>query len=133
MRHVMVWVLLLAAVSIGRAETFHVTTNGQDVVTRDGRSEAAAWASLAFACEHLPAGTHTIRIGPGDFTATRTSHLPAGVTVVGNGGDGEKPTRIVASVDWKFCYRPARGLCESRGWTVAEILPQRLRESVRPR
>jgi Right handed beta helix region len=93
--------LLLAKFAL-RAETFYVATDGMDDASRDGREERKAWASLAFASEHLPKGAHTIRVGAGDFIATRAAWLPADVSVIGNGLKGDKATRIVAAPTWKL-------------------------------
>ncbi|MGF1581612.1 MAG: right-handed parallel beta-helix repeat-containing protein [Gemmataceae bacterium] len=92
--------------SVAAADTFYVSTGGKDLEGRNGRSWDTAWKSLAYACEQVPEGKHTIRVGSGTFVATRTAHPQSGVTIVGNGRFGKKMTRIVASKNWKLVDEP---------------------------
>ena len=94
-------VLLALAANAVHADTFHVAPAGQDADSRDGKSAEAAWRSLAYACERVPAGDHTIQLASGTFIATRTAKPRNGVTIAGQGRDGDKATRIVAANDWK--------------------------------
>ena len=55
------------------AKTFHVSPDGADEQSRDGSSPEHAWASLAYACERVPEGAHTIQLAAGTFVATRTA------------------------------------------------------------
>ena len=84
------------------ADVFHVKISGVDDATRDGKSDATAWKSLAFACEQVPEGKHTIELGSGTFVATRQAVPRSGVTIQGRGATGEKATRLVAASDWKL-------------------------------
>ena len=70
---VLVSFLWFGAAATGWTDTFHVSTGGADVQERDGRTADTAWKSLGYACERMEAGVHTIRIGPGTFTAARTA------------------------------------------------------------
>ncbi len=101
-------VLLGSSASVLEADVFHVSTEGRDEAGRDGRSAAAAWASLAYACEQVPAGEHTIQIGPGRFVATSTARPKNGITIRGAGHQGPEATRIVASNDWPLVDDPRR-------------------------
>ena len=92
--------LLLAPLAELHAETFLVATNGSDDAARDGRTAATAWASLAFACERVSEGAHTILAGPGEFIATRAAKPSYGIIIAGSGTEGEKATRLVAAKDW---------------------------------
>jgi hypothetical protein len=84
----------------GSAAEFFVAVDGADAAARDGTSPQAAWKSLAYACERVPAGRHTIKMGPGTYIATRTARPRNGVTIEGAGARGPKRTRIIASADW---------------------------------
>ncbi|MCX7818720.1 MAG: right-handed parallel beta-helix repeat-containing protein [Kiritimatiellae bacterium] len=91
-------VVALGVVTIaGHAETFYVAVEGVDEAARDGRSPAAAWRTLAYACERMPAGSHRIEVGPGEFVVLRPVRLRSDVAVVGAGRDA---TRLIASPDW---------------------------------
>ncbi len=92
----------LLLTGVADAETYHVAVNGVDVADRNGLTEAMAWASLAFACEQVSEGTHTIRLGAGTFTAQRTAKLKSGWTVVGAGRDPATGTVIVADKKWEL-------------------------------
>ncbi len=119
-RRILSALILLATSLAGRADTFHVTAAGADDAKRDGKSPEQAWASLAFACEQVPAGMHTIRIGAGNFTATRQAVPKNGVTIQGSGSTGENATRLVASKEWKL--RAAIGAEDDEGKNQDEYL-----------
>lgn len=102
LRPLAVLCLLAGLPAAATAETFHVATTGEDADARDGKSPEAAWKSLAYACDKVPAGEHTIKVGPGTFTATRTARPKAGVSIVGSGRGGDGATRIVADAGWKL-------------------------------
>jgi hypothetical protein len=85
--------------------TFFVSLDGHDEAERDGRSAEAAWRSLAYACERVPAGNNLILLGPGTFVAQRTARPPSGVTIVGltavDPASGKSTaSRIIAAKDW---------------------------------
>lgn len=82
---------------VAGADVLYVAKDGVDEATRDGRSPATAWASLAYACSRIPPGRHELRIGRGEFTLSESVRIPSGTTVVGAGRDA---TRIISSVDW---------------------------------
>ncbi len=88
------------------ADQFYVSTSGKDSKDQDGKSWKTAWKSLAYACEQVPEGDHKIRIGSGTFIATRTAYPKNGITIVGAGRFGKKPTRLVASKDWNLVDEP---------------------------
>ena len=94
--------LVFWTVSAVWADTFHLSTAGKDEAGRDGKSEAAAWRSLAFACEQVPAGEHTIRLGAGTFVETRTAFPNAGVTIEGQGN----ATVVQPADDWPKADSP---------------------------
>ncbi len=98
--------VMAAAAPAARADTFHVTVHGADAAERDGRSPERAWKSLAYACERVPEGAHTIQIGPGTFVAERTARPRGGVTIAGGGCAGAAATRIVASPGWPLSKEP---------------------------
>ncbi|QNN20817.1 hypothetical protein HED60_00545 [Planctomycetales bacterium ZRK34] len=83
-----------------QSEEFHVAIDGVDTPDRDGRSPAAAWASLAYACQQVPEGPHTIQIGPGTFTADRPARPHSGVTIAGSGATGNHATVLRPAADW---------------------------------
>ena len=123
-------VLLLAPLA-ANADTFHVATNGCDDATYDGRTVARAWASLAFACERVPEGAHTILVGSGEFIATQTAKPKSGVLIVGSGSNGDKASRIVAAKDWPLANKlqdmgpPEEyliALVKAKGVTVHDLL-----------
>ncbi|MGL4461581.1 MAG: hypothetical protein ACRC1K_05455 [Planctomycetia bacterium] len=90
---------LSAAVSL-RADDFYCAPNGVDAPERDGRAEPAAWRSLAYACDRVAEGGHTIHVLPGTYIAVRTAYPKNGVAVVGRRADGPDVSRIIASTDW---------------------------------
>ncbi len=98
-------------------ETFHVSTTGGDEPTRNGKSDQQAWASLAFACEQVPEGSHRIELAAGTFTATRTARPHSGVTIQGAGSD---KTKLIAASDWKL--RPEIGPEDDEGQNQEEYL-----------
>ncbi len=100
---------LLLSAAAARADTFHVTAAGADAQARDGRGAETAWASLAYACERVPAGDHTIQLGPGRFVAQRTARPKSGVTIAGTQRDGENATTLIAASDWPLCKDPRKG------------------------
>ncbi|MEM6713600.1 MAG: Ig-like domain-containing protein [Cyanobacteria bacterium P01_C01_bin.147] len=94
---------------------YYVSSEGVDSESRDGLSWETAWASLAYASDRVPAGENTIQLSSGTFIATETAMPNSGVTIVGNGSDGENATRIIASSDWELSSDPrnkAAGLSE---------------------
>jgi hypothetical protein len=93
---------LLLLPAQAQAETYLVSPDGQDDAARDGLSTANAWLSLAYACDRVPEGPHTIQLASGSFTATRTAAPRSGVTVQGSGSEGSGATHIVAAADWKL-------------------------------
>ncbi len=97
----MIDVLLILAL----ADVFHVAADGADDPARDGKSPPAAWKSLAYACERVPEGAHTIRLGAGTFPASRTARPRSGLTIEGAGRDA---TRIVAAADWPLSEDPSK-------------------------
>lgn len=92
----------LLEISTTRGATFFVSPKGVDSKTRDGKTQATAWQSLAYACERTPAGKHIIQMASGTYTATRTSRPRSGVSIVGAGHTGKSATRIVAGKSWKL-------------------------------
>ena len=85
------------------ATDYYVSTTGIDDSNRDGLTSATAWASIAYACTTIPAGTHTINIGAGTFTATQTAYPKSGTSLVGAGMD---QTIIQASSSWVLTGTP---------------------------
>lgn len=98
--------LVLASSALANGDQFLVATAGVDDPLRDGKTADTAWKSLAFACDQVPAGRHTISIGAGEFVATRTAWPKAGIAIAGQGTVGEEATRIVAAADWKISPKP---------------------------
>lgn len=86
--------------------SYYVSSEGIDSESRDGLSWETAWASLAYASDRVPAGDNIIQLSSGTFIATETATPRSGVTVVGNGSNGENVTRIVASPDWELSPDP---------------------------
>ena len=78
-----VFITLLLLCTVPNATTYYVETDGVDSETRDGRSTAQAWKSLAYTCERVGAGPDTIQLGAGTFTAQTTAFPGAGVTITG--------------------------------------------------
>ncbi len=97
---------LLMLVGLAHADRFHVRPDGMDSDARDGRSIKSAWKSLAYACDRVPSGDHSIHLAPGDYLATRTAHPKDGVTIVGRKPYGKDRTRILASKSWKLSDTP---------------------------
>ena len=99
--------LWLAVASAGFAQTtYYVSTFGADEPTRDGRTPATAWASLAYACEQVPgnvAAADTIQVGAGLFVAERAATPAPGTVIEGAGSDA---TTIRASAAWTMLERP---------------------------
>ena len=67
------------------ADTYYVSIDGKDEASRDGKSAATAWKTLAFTCDRVPAGAHTIQLGVGTFTESRTAFPKSGMTIQGQG------------------------------------------------
>ena len=77
------------------ATTYFVAADGADATTRDGLTAATAWASLAYACDRVPAGEHVIRLGAGVFLAEATATVKSGITIEGAGATlTRKPVTI---------------------------------------
>lgn len=91
------------------ADTYHVNVDGVDQADRDGKTPETAWKSLAFACDQIPEGKHTIELGPGVFLAKRTAQPPSGTSIVGQGSHGEGHTSIIADQAWPLSDDPNRG------------------------
>lgn len=87
------------------ADVYHVTAEGADDPGRDGKSRETAWKTLAFACERVPEGGHTIRLGPGTFVCARTARPKGGVTIE---GASREATRLLASKDWPLGDDPSK-------------------------
>lgn len=84
------------------AETYHVDPAGSDAPERDGLTAATAWRTLAFACERVAAGAHTIRLAPGTHVASVTARPKSGLAIVGAGRDGANATVVIADHQWKL-------------------------------
>ena len=83
------------------ADTYHVRADGIDSDQRDGRTEATAWASPAYALSRLPeAPGLTLQLGPGRFLITETLQLPDGLSLRGNGHEGDGATLLLADPGW---------------------------------
>jgi hypothetical protein len=89
-------------VSTAPGADYFVSVEGVDDAARDGKTQDTSWASLAYACDRVPTGEHTIHVLPGEYVATRTAYPRDGVAIVGRGSTGEDVSRIVASEDWKL-------------------------------
>jgi hypothetical protein len=101
MRRFVVCVLAICLACGGlQAEEFHLKPDGTDSTDRDGKSPANAWKSLAYACERIPAGTHTLKLAPGTYAEERTAKPKAGLTISGAGVTGNQASRVVASKTW---------------------------------
>jgi hypothetical protein len=87
----------LVAVSPLLADTFHVSPSGKDDATADGKTSQTAWASLAYACDQVAEGAHTIEVHEGSYIAVRTAFPQNGVTIRGIG-----KACITAAADWKM-------------------------------
>jgi hypothetical protein len=88
----------------GSAAVYHVETAGIDLASRDGKSVAAAWKSLAYACERVMTGHgDTIRLGAGTFVETRPSILPDSISVLGR---DTLSTRVVGAGTWTLAGSP---------------------------
>lgn len=110
-------ILTLCFSQFCQAATYHVITDGLDSDSRDGLSPEAAWASLAYACERVPEGEHTIQLAPGIYTATKTAYPKNGVTIVGSSSTGRKASLVLASKDWKIGEAPCK---DYSMWTPVE-------------
>ena len=95
----------LAEVTEGET-IYYVTTTGQDTDSRDGLSPATAWKTLSYACEQVPAGDNTIKLGSGTFVESQTATPKSGVSIVGNGSEGQEATIVQASADWTVTGSP---------------------------
>jgi hypothetical protein len=82
------------------ADDFYCAVDGVDSGQRDGRTVATAWQSLAFACDKVAEGKHTIHIAAGTYTATRTAYPKNGVAIKGESKDGIPASKVIASIDW---------------------------------
>ena len=100
------FLVILALNGLARADRFFVASTGVDGANRDGRSPKTAWKSLAYACDKVPQGKHSIHLAPGDYVATRTARPKSGTTIVGRKPYGKDRTRIIASKDWKLSNSP---------------------------
>lgn len=84
------------------AATYHVSPAGSDVADRDGLTLATAWKTLAFACNRITAGAHSIQLAPGTHVASVTAQPKSGLTIVGAGRDGANATVVIADHQWKL-------------------------------
>ena len=89
------FLLLLAATLTQAQQTYYVSTTGQDDAGRDGLSLATAWKSIAYAFQQVPKGEHTIQLGAGVFTLSKTAPLKSGWTLNGQGHTGSNTTTII--------------------------------------
>ena len=92
------FVLIIASVATALsvpAATYYVSTTGQDVSSRDGLSPGAAWKSIAYAFQQVPAGNHTIQLGAGTFVLSQAAPLKSGWTLNGQGHTGSNTTTLV--------------------------------------
>ncbi len=89
--------LLFLSVSflVHAQQTYHVSTTGQDVASRDGLSSATAWRSIAYAFGQVPAGNNTIQLGAGTFVVSQAAALKNGWTLNGQGHTGSNITTII--------------------------------------
>ncbi len=85
--------------AVAWADTFYLSPTGSDAPDRDGRTPETAWRTLAFACDRVPAGDHTIQFLAGEFPSERPAYPRSGVQI-----EGPNPThgyaRLIASPDW---------------------------------
>ena len=89
-------------ISSAVATDYFVSVEGADDAAHDGKTRDTAWASVAYACDRVPAGDHTIQVLPGEYVATRTAYPKNGVAVGGRQPHVEDVPRIIASRDWKL-------------------------------
>jgi len=82
------------------AETFYVSPTGSDAPDRDGRTPETAWRTLAFACEQVPAGDHTIQLLPGEFPSERPACPRNGIRIEGPSLRDASAARLIASPSW---------------------------------
>ena len=95
--------LLLLSITGLTAGQYYVSTSGIDDPSRDGQSPAAAWASLAFACQQAPGGADTIYLAAGTYTATQTASPKGGTTIF---GAGAAQTVLEGSATWPITGTP---------------------------
>ena len=91
------------------ADTYYVSTSGQDVASRDGLSPATAWKSLAYASQQMPEGEHTLQLGKGIFELTETVKLKKGWTLTGQGHTGSTTTTLINAAS----FGPKGDICKT--------------------
>lgn len=85
-----------------QATNYYVSTTGIDTSSRDGKSSGAAWKTLAYACERVPEGSHTIILSPGTYQETSVSYPKSGVRILGYAHAGSNKTTIKAPANWSY-------------------------------
>ncbi len=95
-------IFIMAGVTVTHATTYYVSTTGSDDPGNNGTTWQTAWATLSYACDRVPAGSHTIQLGPGTFQETTNAYPENGITVIGNGRSGPDRTTIVAPDAWDY-------------------------------
>ncbi len=86
--------------------TYYISRTGVDSPDRDGATWETAWASLAYTSKQVPAGDHTIQLGPGNFVETETARPKSGVQIAGTQGRRKPATSIIATGSWPLALNP---------------------------
>lgn len=83
--------LLISSSSIWATDYF-VSPSGSNA--NSGTSSSKAFKTIAYACDQVPAGAHTIHLAAGTYVETQTAFLKTGVTLEGSGTVGPQATIV---------------------------------------